>query len=86
MRPEGAGGHPGAGHFGQVEVENFGVAALDDENVGGLDVAVNDAFAVRGIQRVGHLNGEIQHGVEIYRLADNQVLQRLAEGKVRLTR
>ena len=30
--------------LGQTEVENLGVTALGDENVGGLDVAVNDAL------------------------------------------
>ena len=34
-----------ARHLGQPEVENLGVPALGDEDVGGLDVAMNDAFA-----------------------------------------
>ena len=46
--------------LGQTEVENLGVAALSDEDVGGLDVAMDDAFGVRRIQRIGDLDGERQ--------------------------
>ena len=31
-----------------------------DENVGGLDVAVDDAFGMRRIQRVGNLDAQIE--------------------------
>jgi hypothetical protein len=34
-------------HLGQSEVQDLGVAAWPDENVGGLDITVNDAGAVR---------------------------------------
>ena len=36
------------------------MAAPRDEDVGRLDVAMNDAFAVRGVERVGDLRGEIE--------------------------
>ena len=44
--------------LGQSEIENLGVPALGDENVRGLDVAVDDAFGVRGVERIGNLDGE----------------------------
>jgi hypothetical protein len=34
------------------------LTALGDEDVGGLDVVVNDAGGVSGVQRVGKLNGK----------------------------
>ena len=46
--------------FGQAEVENLGVSALGHENVGGLDVAMDDAFAVRGVERVGDFDGQAE--------------------------
>ena len=53
--------------FGQSEVENLGMPALGDEDVRGLDVAMNDAFGVRGIQRVGNLDGQVESSVSISR-------------------
>lgn len=60
--------HPGRGwerrviaarlHPGKTEVQDFGLAAEGDEKIGGLDVAVQDAFAVGGIESVGDLNAE----------------------------
>ena len=41
------------------------MAAWADEDVGGLDIAVNDACAVRGIQRIGDLDAERQHRVHL---------------------
>jgi len=62
-----AGGGFGAGarDFGEAEVENLGLLAGGDENVGGLDVAVNDAFGVGGIKGVGDVDGEGEKSFEI---------------------
>ena len=40
-----------------AEVEDLGVAALGEENVGGLDVAMDDTGRVRGVERVRNLDG-----------------------------
>ena len=39
--------------FSQPKVEDLRLTTARDEDVGGLDVAVNDAPGVGGIQRVG---------------------------------
>ena len=45
-------------HLCQPEVKNLGVAAFGDEDVGGLDVTMHNAFAVSCIQCVRNLDGE----------------------------
>src|SRR5580765_2439407 len=47
-----------SGKFGQAEIENFGVAAVGDKNVGRLDVAVNDAAGVSGVQSISNFDGQ----------------------------
>jgi len=47
-------------YFRQAEVENLGVTALGDKNIGRFDVAMHDPFEVGGVQRVGDLDGERQ--------------------------
>jgi len=44
----------------QPKVENLGVAALGRKDVGRFDVAMDDAFRVRRIQRIGDLDGQRQ--------------------------
>jgi hypothetical protein len=45
--------------LGETEVEDLGVAARGDEDVGRLDVAVDDTAGVRGVQRIGDLDGQV---------------------------
>ena len=73
-----AGGAGGAGDLRQTEVENLGVAAVGDENVRGLDVAMDDSLAVRGIEGVGHFDRQGEQALELHRPALDQVLQGLA--------
>ena len=80
---EGAMVSPSIGAFrlqelGQAEVENFGGAAIGDKHVGGLDVAMNDAFFVRGIEGVGDLNAESDRSRNRQRAAGEHFFQRLA--------
>ena len=70
-----AGGAGERGHFGEAEIENFGVAALGDENVGGLDVAVNDALGVSGVERVGDFDGQRKKPFDFEGTAGDAVLQ-----------
>ena len=54
------------------------MSALGDENVGGLDVAVNYPLGVRGVQRVGNFNPQLEDFVLGQRLSVDLGLERLA--------
>ena len=64
--------------LGQSEVKDFGLPACSNEDVRGLDVAVNDAFAVSGIERIGNLDAEVEYGFNFQRFAENTMGQRLS--------
>src|SRR6266566_3718519 len=68
--------------FGQAEVEDFGVAAIRDKEVRGLNVAMNDAFGVRGIQGVGDLDAQREQSFQFHGTAGNAVLQGCAFQKL----
>ena len=64
--------------FGQTKVENLGVAALGDKDVCRLDVAVNDALRVCGIQSIGDVAGQRQQRFGVDGAALDAMLQGLA--------
>ena len=51
-------------HRCQSEVEHLDHALRRDHDVGGLQVAMNDAFFVRRFERVGDLLGVVQRGLQ----------------------
>src|SRR5215469_9911769 len=51
--------------FGQTEIENFGVAALGHENVCWLDVAMNNALRVRGIESVRNVDANVEQNFDV---------------------
>jgi len=63
-------------HFGQPKVENLSVPALRNEGVRGLDVAMDDARGVRGVQCVRHLHRHRQQRLQFHRPTRDQVLER----------
>src|SRR5580658_8699293 len=67
-----------AGDFGKAKIENLGVAAFGDEDVGGLDVAVNDALGVGGIEGIRYFDGEIEKALHVQGTAGDQILESLA--------
>src|SRR5208337_5014829 len=60
----------------QAEVENLGVSALGYENIGGLDVAMDDARVMGSVQRLGDVNGQRQQRFRFQRTAADVMLQR----------
>ncbi len=64
--------------FCEAEVENFHLVARGDENVGGLDVAVDDALGVGGFESVGDLDRERKQLIDRKRLATHFFSKRLA--------
>src|SRR5580658_4015811 len=72
----GGGGTDGGGRMesrlaralGQAEIENLGLVAVGHENVGRLDVAVDDSLGVGSVESVGDLCAEIEQLLKIHRL------------------
>ena len=64
--------------LGQPEVQDLGLLALGDEDVGRLDVAVQDAARVRGVERVGNLHGQPQQQADLERASVDLARQRAA--------
>jgi hypothetical protein len=63
--------------FGETKIKNLGLPVRRDENVGGLDGAMNDAFGVSGVERIGDLNSQIQHQLYRHGLSADPTLERL---------
>jgi hypothetical protein len=66
------------GDLGEAEVEDFCVAKGRDEDIGGLDIAMDDAFAMGGVQTVGDFCGEFEKLIRWKRAAEDRVTQSLA--------
>jgi hypothetical protein len=64
--------------FGETKIQDFCVTAFDNEDIGGLDVTVNDAFSMGGIEGVGNLDGDIQQTLQFHRPAGDCIFESLA--------
>ena len=87
VAPNGSGGFNescgfGGDGFGQAEIENFCLIARSDEEIGGLDVAMDDAFGMSGIESVGNLDGKRKRFVKRKRTAGDGVFESAAIEKL----
>ena len=64
-------------NLGQAEIKNLGVPTPGYKNVCRLDVSMDDAFGVGGIESVGNLDAEGEQRLQIHRTVADQVLQGL---------
>src|ERR1700733_13168556 len=62
-------------HLGQSEVKNLAVSVPCEENVGGLDVAVDNTSRVSGVERVGDVDGNGEKNFRFQRTPRNAMLQ-----------
>jgi hypothetical protein len=63
------------GQLRDAEIQDLGLPALRDEDVRRLDVAMHDAFGVRGFESIGDLNGEVEDKIQRKRLTSNALFQ-----------
>ena len=64
--------------FCQAKVEQLCLSAIGDENIGRLDVAMNDFFGMSRIECIGNLRPQIEHLIDFHRLSVDRVLERLS--------
>src|SRR5262245_19543354 len=62
----------------QTEVQQLGLASLGNENVGRLDIAMDDALGVSRVERIGYLPCQIQQRFDLHLLAQESVLESLS--------
>ena len=65
-------------HRRQAEVEQLRVPARGDEDVGRLEIAMDDAGGVGGVERVGDLDAEADDGADRHRAGGHHFVQRQA--------
>ncbi len=62
-------------HLRETEVHHLHLAALGDEDVAGLDVAVEDALAVRGVERVRDVDRDVDDPIDRQRAGAEDLVQ-----------
>src|SRR6266496_2544052 len=63
-------------NLGKSEIENFGVSALGHKNIRRLDVTMDNALGMSGVEGLSNFNSHAQHGFELQRATGDHVLQR----------
>src|SRR5882724_679728 len=61
--------------FGQAEIQYLGLSTPGDENIGRLEIAMDDSTLMGGVEGVGNLNGDVKNLSARQRLARDDVLE-----------
>src|SRR5438094_6627517 len=64
--------------LGEAEIENLCVASAGHENIGRLDVAVNDALGMSRIQRISDIDGNGKWHLQLEGMGGDELLERVA--------
>ena len=64
--------------LGEAKIQDFDAAAVGNENVGGLDVAMDDALFVGGVESVGDLCAEVDDAWNGKGTGGDQLVESLA--------
>src|SRR5262249_9408318 len=68
--------------LGQPEIQDLGVISLGDEDVGWLDIAMDDALGMRGVEGVGNLKRKREQSFVIEPGAATDIFERRALQKL----
>jgi hypothetical protein len=71
-----AGRTSGSCNFRQPKIQNFGVPSFGKENIGRLDVAMDDTGSVSGVKRVGDVDGDGEQILRFQRTPGDAMFQR----------
>src|SRR6266853_4193928 len=63
--------------FGQAEIQDFRLSTPGEENIGRLEIAMDDSRLMRGVEGVGNLDGDVKDLSACQRLARDDVLESL---------
>src|SRR6266566_6349890 len=63
--------------FRQSKIENLCLTSVREEDVRRLDVSVDDALRMCGVESIGNLDAQIEHSFTVQRLALNLMPERL---------
>src|SRR5882724_8823854 len=64
--------------FGQAEIQNLGLSTPGDENIGRLEIAMDDSTLMGSVEGVGNLDGDVKDLSARQRLARDDVFESLA--------
>jgi hypothetical protein len=70
--------------FCESEIEQLDRALGSDLDVGGLEVAVDDAFFMRGFEAVGHLAGDVERSFQGHRSLEGFAFDQLHDQRALL--